>query len=228
MPSKDTIFGNTYLNKKEATKRYNCSWDKINDAVNVLLKEDNNKAKVRIHLKFEKDKVTKVSKEYLDEYFEWHRLQKIKKKKFTISIVDIYWWLCKHRWSKEKKERITREKYKIFITEFFSLIMDKIVIENWIWHLPYKMGSIYIKKIFKENLSIAAYNKKHKIETGEKVRYSNKHSFGYRFSIRFDRTFATFINKGLLTFRAAGSSRQKLKNAIFDGVPALVKSYKAH
>jgi len=215
-----------YFTLTEAANYYNTDRKSIKKAIEQLLK---NEPETKELISNSKGTVTKVSQKYLDKFFDWHSIHHSKNRKILrMNILDFYHWLVKHRWDKKKEKKITQSKYTIFIGTFFQLLRNKIIEENWIWTMPYKMGSLYMKRVTIENEETMPYNKKHYMETGEKIRYSNKHSFGQRFTLRFDRTFATFINKGITEFRAGGETRRKIRDTIFDRIGPYKKSFVGH
>lgn len=214
-----------YYTKKLAAENYNTTIAEIKEVFKELEQEYQNTDEAI----YKGGKLSELSEKVLDNHYQWHRvLHNQRRGELKMSIFDVYHWLVKHRWSKSKAKRLDKNKYILFISTFFELLRNKIIEENWIWVMPYKMGSIYMKMVTKENESQLPYNRKHFQLTGERIRHSNKHSFGQRFAMRFDRTFATFINKGITEFRAGSYTKNKIRDTVFDRVGPYKKSFVGH
>lgn len=214
-----------WLTKNEAALRYNKTIHQIENLYKIIPKEDRPQA-----LKRKKETTGfLLNKDYLDKHFDWFRISKSKtKKEFSVNISDFHWWLSNHKWDSEKRKRITTKKYRLFITTFFDLLTDKIVKESFIFHLPYKLGSFYIKKINKDTEIVMPTNYNHFKKTGKVVRHSNKHTFGFRFTLKFDRNLAHFNNQGITYIRSSNIVRRKLYKEIMDRIGSDKKTYNAH
>lgn len=213
-----------WFTKEEAIEHYNTTLYKIEKARKSIEPEDKNKFTKR-----DSEARLLISEEYLDDFFEWHRLtETYQKRGLTIRLNDFHWWLCKHKWSKERQQRITRKKYTTFIVEFFKLIAAKIIKENFIFILPYKLGSIFVKKIPRGHKKSKSINKSYKDKTGKSVAYSNKHTFGNRFVLKYDRVLTQYPNSGITFVRPAQYFKKELYKEIMRRVEKGQKSYNAH
>jgi hypothetical protein len=209
-----------WFTTEEAIKHYNTTLYKVEKARREAEPKD---------VKRDKNNFILISESYLNKHFEWHRLsEKLNKKSFTLRINDFYWWLCKHKWSKEKAKEVSKSQYTKFIVEFFKLMTDKIIKENFIFIFPYKLGSVYIKKFPVNHHKSRSINKSYKDKTGKSIAYSNKHTFGNRFVLKYDRMLTNYPNAGITSVRPAVYFRRTLFKEIMRRSENGQKTYNAH
>ena len=70
------------------------------------------------------------------------------RKKYTVGMKDFYdeyKWIKKREDGVDIKDGIPYKKYKAALVDLFKIITNKIVKEQFIFILPNKLGSIYIK-----------------------------------------------------------------------------------
>lgn len=147
---------------------------------------------------------------------------------FRVILDDFYDWFSYYSWDKPKKNKVSKKQYKIFINTFFELICKKIVLEHFIFIMPYKLGSIFIKKIKKkENQKTVDFG--HYRKTGEKRAHANLHSFGFRYKMRHDKTLANFTNQGVYVYVPGNYLKRLLFKTIKErSEDDTQKSYNSH
>lgn len=163
------------------------------------------------------------------------------KVKIDYGITDYYRF-----YKKKYKSNIDSKKYNTIISEYNQALADLITDEQYEFNIPFQIGTICIRKT-KPKLHLCkngtVINKLpiNPIETSRLwesnpeakakkiyVRYTNKHSEGYMFSIYFVKSKAKFKNKQAYTITAKRSLKRKLSNNIKEGTvdAYLINNYK--
>lgn len=157
----------------------------------------------------------RLNKHYLNLHKKTNKIKFTQNgKNLTILGKDVWVWLQKNKWTDDRVARITKKKYLIFLTSFFSQIRRKIIKENLIFNLPYKLGSIYIRKNISHRYKRKI--KKHLTRQNKIEFYANRHTFGHSFSIVWDKSTAHLIKPGILTFSGLPIFKTELRDHIIE------------
>lgn len=110
---------------------------------------------------------------------------------------------------KKKKGRHSEPVYKQVVHKFFIEVFKKMIYENFIFMLPYGGGTISIKS-YKPSIDEIKKGRKYinwkkTKEKGKKIYYLNKHSNGYSYYFKWDKSFVKFRNRKFYKFRATNS-----------------------
>lgn len=150
------------------------------------------------------------------------------RKHLSKTYIDFHKEYCLEKYAQgfSKEQLIERLAYKAFLEDFFNAIYNKLIYDNAIFHMPYSLGSIYIKagKIPPEHHQSMRVNYAETARLGRVVKYLNEHTWGYFFKTYWDKTYTHFNNKACYWFRAHGRGRgtfspsgvQKLSQHIVD------------
>lgn len=132
---------------------------------------------------------------------------------------------------KKSKHDIPKDKFRKILKEFNEAMIKEIVLENYEFKLPYRLGTLGLRK-FKPKLQLDKDNKlinhnppdfKKTRELWEKdpiarekkilVRHLNKHTNGYIFEIRYFTKNALFKNKTSYKFTPVRKVNQFINKA---------------
>lgn len=141
-----------------------------------------------------------------------------------------YFKFYKKSYPENTKYDINRIEFRNICHDYNVAIGEKIVMKNFEFKLPYRLGVIFMRK-FKPKLKIknnvlinhnppdfkktaALWErdpeaKKNKIL----VRYLNKHTKGYIFVLKYNVSSANYKNKGVYTFTPVKSIKQMINTA---------------
>jgi len=139
----------------------------------------------------------------------------LSKRHFSYTIKDFHQAFRRKKIKEEKKRRaevISYDRYKVIMRSFFKELSKKIIYENFIFAMPYSLGSIYIKatKGTTRNFAID-YNKTKKL--GKVVRHLNLHSFGTYYHFYWNTKLVLFKNKKYYIFKSI-ESKLSSKNGV--------------
>ena len=141
-----------------------------------------------------------------------------------------------------------RSDYNVSEAEFGRVLRlfnqkakDALIYDSWVFKLPYRLGTIYIKKkkmaiklasngeLYKHNLAPDWKRTKDlwakmypglsdeelkKIPNKKIVYYTNEHSYGYKFVIHWQKKYCNIRGHGPYEFKFAKDNRRELANAI--------------
>lgn len=115
--------------------------------------------------------------------------------------------------NKESKYYLKQTKFKKILQDFNNMMLEEIVLNNYEFKLPFRMGKLCLRKL-KPKKEIDKNNKlinknpvdvKSTMELWNKdkeakdkkvlIRFTNKHSNGFIFFIRYDKSTANYKNK---------------------------------
>lgn len=172
--------------------------------------------------------IEKSNEEDNKERLKKDRLVYRKTNMYKVTPADMYKWFKHNEWSKDKTKDISQTQYYTFIKIFFQKMADKMIKDNFIFIMPWKLGSMYIKKK-KRPHKHKVFDWKHYNETGEKRKHLNLHSFGIRYKLTWDKKLAHFKNIGMYAFNARSYVRKTLGRVIRErSIKSGVKSYDSH
>jgi hypothetical protein len=106
-------------------------------------------------------------------------------------------------------------RYKEIVYEVNKRIMEG-VRQGEEFTLPYKLGSIRIKKQ-KINLNNLRIDFKHFNETGQKKKFLNEHTGGYYFFYKWDRTLTDIKNHFYYSFIPTRNNKKSLVKVLKSG-----------
>jgi hypothetical protein len=112
-------------------------------------------------------------------------------------------------------------EYKVYrqACEMFNkMIVDKILLKAEEFVVPYRLGTIRIKKkkmSFKEKSKLKVDWKTTK-EVGKVVYHMNDHTDNYRYGWKWDKTNAIVKNKKYYSFEATRSNKRRLASLLKD------------
>lgn len=132
---------------------------------------------------------------------------------FTFTVKDFY-KNYKERQIARGKEPVTYKRYKLIVKSFFKHVVDKMIIENYHFMLPYGMGVIGIKayKLAVDSLSI---NWPKTIELKKLVKHVNDHSNNYSFGFTWNTQRSNFKNRIFYHFKISKQYQKSLTQRIF-------------
>jgi hypothetical protein len=130
------------------------------------------------------------------------------KKRFTYTIKDSYKDYRVHKKANGVSipDIITYAKYRDVLEDFFMEISKKMIQENFIFMLPYRLGSIMVRA-FKTNLDKAKIDWAKSKEVGKIVKHLNLHTFGYYFGFVWSKSHVSFKNNPFYSFCATSSKK---------------------
>ena len=106
------------------------------------------------------------------------------------NLKDIY-----ERYEEKHKDnpvyQVNRKWFYDICDEFYSKVVDKILLEGKEFNMPYSLGSIYVLKYkpelsdIKKRTSFIDWEKTHKL--GRYVYHLNEHTNGYKYTIRWTK-----------------------------------------
>jgi hypothetical protein len=104
------------------------------------------------------------------------------------------------------------------IKSFNQRIMEKILFDNFEFELPYRLGSIRIKKrkykkIADRKLKVDFQKTK---EYGQTIFHLNLHTDGYYYRFFWKKENAVFVNKSVYSFTPARSVKRQLASILSD------------
>lgn len=159
------------------------------------------------------------------------------KVKIDIHTEDFFNYYKKYTFdgNSESKFFLTPKQYGAFIKTVFDELTDKIIYENYEFKVPYKMGTICIRKYQKkikivdgkvQNNFPVDWNETLKLwERDEEakrkkvlVKHLNKHSDGFIYKWQWIRNRADIPNRHYWYFRPTRTNKLKLKSAINKGM----------
>ena len=131
---------------------------------------------------------------------------------------------------------VSKKDYNSIIEDFHAMIIDEIIDFNYEFKLPFDLGMLALRK-FKPTLKVdengklinklpvdirSTMNLWDKNEEAKKnkvlVRYTNKHSRGYVFTIHYYKKYkARFKNKTLYSFETVRSFKEKVNKRASTG-----------
>lgn len=171
--------------------------------------------------------------------------RKGKKNKITIDygIADYYKY-----YKKKYKSEISSAKYNTIVSEFNQAIANLITDEQFEFNIPFNLGILCVRKTkpklqVNENGTVINKLPINPVETAKLwasnpeakerkiyVRYTNKHSNGYMFSLYFVKGKARFKNKQAYTLTCKRSLKRRLSQNIKEGTvdAYLINNYKEH
>lgn len=130
----------------------------------------------------------------------------LSKKHYSYTIKDFYKELRNRDKADGKKivDIITYKQYRALFEDLFQAISAKIIYENFMWYLPYGLGSIYIAaaKVNPDNIQIDFLKTK---KLGKVVRFLNRHTDGMYFRFRWNKEYVNFKNRSIYQFTAVAS-----------------------
>ena len=97
-----------------------------------------------------------------------------------VTIIDIYN-------SYERKNKPSKKVFKNVLLSFNYILMKDIIDNGTIYHLPKKLGLLYIGRSKTRDIHNRKMDMHHYMKTGEKVYFTNKHSLGYTASFKWDK-----------------------------------------
>jgi hypothetical protein len=128
--------------------------------------------------------------------------------KLTYTIYDFYQ-------SYDDKDNLSKDKYISVLKDFFSMMVEKVIVDRKRVELPYNLSTHRIKKI-KQDMSKTPridFNKS-KIY-GVKVYHLNNHSSGFYFRWFWDKKPVLTRNKKLYSFELTKKNSLALAKEIF-------------
>ena len=115
------------------------------------------------------------------------------------------------------KEAIDYNTYSKLIKDFNKEVMRKILLESFEFELPYRLGTIRIKKTkSKFNPKNMKPDWKKTKELGYKVYHMNEHTNFFNFRFYWKKKKAIFKNKTLYSFVAARRNKRELASILKD------------
>jgi hypothetical protein len=149
-------------------------------------------------------------------------------------------------YKKKYKSAISSQKYNKIISEYNTLVSELITDEQFEFNIPFQLGTLCVRKIkpklyLGENGTVINKLPINPIETFKLwesnpeakarkiyVRYMNKHSNGYMFSLYYVKGKAKFKNKQAYTISCKRSMKRRLSKNIKEGsIDAyLINNYK--
>ena len=134
-------------------------------------------------------------------------MQNYKKKNYTYTYKDFYreYRIRQRKSGVRPRDIIVYKKYRAIVEQFFILLCRKIVLESFIFVMPYGLGNLMLKayKWKPENLPI---NWSETMRRGKLTRFLCLHSFGYVYSVSWVKMHARLKNKSLYKFNLAQTS----------------------
>ena len=107
--------------------------------------------------------------------------------------------------------------YSAVVKSFNQRVMELILFEAFEFEMPYRLGSIRIKKsktYFKPKNMKPDWKKTK--ELGQKVYHMNDHTNSFNFRFYWKKKNATFINKSMYSFTAARKNKRQLAALLKD------------
>ena len=117
--------------------------------------------------------------------------------------------------NKDNKHYVTKKKFRNIIQDFNEMMLEEIVLNNYEFKLPFRMGKFSLRKL-KPKKKIDSTNRlinknpidfQSTLQLWEKdaeakakkvfIRYNNKHSNGFVFFIFYDKKSANYKNKSV-------------------------------
>jgi hypothetical protein len=133
------------------------------------------------------------------------------KKSFSCTIKDFY---AEYRKERKKtiatKDVIPYNTYKEVFREFFLAISKKIIYENFTFMMPYGLGSLLVKSR-KVNPKDAAIDYNLSKIYKKPIKHLNTHSFGYTFSVFWDKSYVRFKNYTMYLYKNTKSKQAQDK-----------------
>jgi hypothetical protein len=147
-------------------------------------------------------------------------------------IADYYNYYTKE-YSSLQKYNIDKSLYRKIVKDFNTLIINEIVVNNYEFNLPNKLGKIFLRK-FKPTLKIQNnvlvnhnppdFKKTRELwdkdpEAKEKkilVRHLNKHTKGFIFVVKYSTGKANYKNKSVYDFSIIREVKQLINKATRD------------
>ena len=145
------------------------------------------------------------------------------KHQFTYSIVDFYKLFYKKQIAigVPKDQIMPYKKYRMLMEDVLMRISKKIIYENYVFNMPYSLGTLYIKACsYNPDTAKIDYTKTKQAKT--LVKFLNRHSFGYHFKFKWDKDYVSFRNRQYYNFKPVrGNDKNKigktgLSHHIFD------------
>ena len=169
-----------------------------------------------------------------------------KKGKSGILIYGLYMYyrnLLKMKGNLDRKSdfNVTFKEFYTVLSKFNTKVKDAIIYDSWVFVMPYRLGTLYIKKIkmkFKLNQdgsvdkrglvpdwpkTLKLWAKLYpclskeelkKIPNKKLVFYLNEHTFGYKFVIHWQKRCCNIINNGPYEFVFAKGNRRELASVL--------------
>lgn len=130
------------------------------------------------------------------------------KKHFTYTIKDFYRTYKDHKKNDNisLKDIIEYKKYRGIIEDFFESVSKKIIYDNFNFMMPYSLGTVGVKA-FKNNLDNLKIDWSKSKEVGKIVKHLNIHTYGYYFSIVWDKSYVRFRNNTYYNFCVSSSRK---------------------
>ena len=131
------------------------------------------------------------------------------KKHFTFTIKDF--------WKKHKRSMITRKTrdkildyhtYKELMWDFFAEIFHLIIWEKWDFVIPYKCGVLKLTHRHSSNMH-ALINHNETKKRGKYIQYTNKHSRGKVYSVKWIKDGLYFDNSKIYAYRTTSGTLAK-------------------
>ena len=126
----------------------------------------------------------------------------------------------KNVYSKYSEEHIndgfelSKDDYNRICEKFIEKIKDKIILDSDEWKMPYRLGSISIRKNKGiSSVTLPPIDWKTSREIGKIVRYLNHHTHGYVFRIYWNKKGNNIRNRGFYKFQAARKFTRAIKKA---------------
>lgn len=147
-------------------------------------------------------------------------LEKNKWDKSPLSKIKlVYTFKTLYNYYKDKKEReggkpVEKNKYQIFIREYFKLVMLRVVQQGFIFILPYYLGRFYLKKSSRVGF-VPNIGAKERGELKRK-RTANFHSFRKFYNVKWDKETALFKNRTIWRIAIDNNVRQAIKEEVFN------------
>ena len=115
------------------------------------------------------------------------------------------------------KDAVEYSVYANVLKSFNQRVMEKILFEAFEFELPYRLGSIRIKKskthFTKKTMKVDWQKTK---ELGQKVYHMNDHTNNFNFRFFWKKKTATFINKSFYSFTASRKNKRQLAAILKD------------
>lgn len=154
------------------------------------------------------------------------------KRKSDIGMTEFYDYYKKNNFSENTDSLffMTRKEYNKIVTDLFTKIKDALIYENFEFNIPFRMGTICIRKIkrkvkIKDGKVIATLpiNWKATLDLWESnpeakekkvlVKHINEHSGGYVANYKYFKKKANYKNKSIYFFKPARGAAREINTA---------------
>lgn len=117
---------------------------------------------------------------------------------------------------------ISYKTYKKIVEDFFEFLQKKIIRENFIFVMPYSLGSNYIKARKTNPAYEGCIDYAMTKKVGKVVRHLNLHTFGYYYASVWDKTYVRFRNKVYYNYTSTASTHTVEKGIGRKGLSAYI------